>query len=167
MTLFGCARNCLRTRTLLCVWLSHLGSLISLSTPITKSKAKEICLRNMSWRPIDLRDVKDRTLLGNRLTDGGKVFSLTHRPCSTPQKHFSASSIHFCYRLSKLQGLVRLEGLGKSGKKANHIIGSRIHNLPAFSIVPQPLRCCVPHYPHKHTHTHTHTHTQIINEVQG
>jgi hypothetical protein len=34
--------------------------------------------------------------LDNRLTDGGKIVSLTHRPLSTPQKHFSASGTHFC-----------------------------------------------------------------------
>jgi hypothetical protein len=34
--------------------------------------------------------------LDNRLTDGGKVVSLMHRPCSTPQKHyFSASGTNF------------------------------------------------------------------------
>jgi hypothetical protein len=33
----------------------------------------------------------------NRLTDGGKVVSPTHRPHFTPQKHnFSASGTHFC-----------------------------------------------------------------------
>jgi hypothetical protein len=33
----------------------------------------------------------------NRLTDGSKVVSLTHRPPSPPQKHyFSASRTHFC-----------------------------------------------------------------------
>jgi hypothetical protein len=35
--------------------------------------------------------------LDSRLTDGGKVFSPTHRPSSTPQKHYSsASGTHFC-----------------------------------------------------------------------
>jgi hypothetical protein len=35
--------------------------------------------------------------LGNRLTDGGKVVSPTHRPLFTPQKHyFPASGTHFC-----------------------------------------------------------------------
>jgi hypothetical protein len=35
--------------------------------------------------------------LDNRLTDGGKVVSLTHRPRSTPKKHyFSASGTHYC-----------------------------------------------------------------------
>jgi hypothetical protein len=35
--------------------------------------------------------------LDNRLTDGGKVVSLTHRPHSTPQKHyFSAFGTNFC-----------------------------------------------------------------------
>jgi hypothetical protein len=32
--------------------------------------------------------------LDNRLTDGGEVVSLTHRPRSTPHKHFSASGTH-------------------------------------------------------------------------
>jgi hypothetical protein len=43
-----------------------------------------------------LSDVEDPTLF-RQLTDGGKVVSPTHWPCSTPQKHFSASGIHFCY----------------------------------------------------------------------
>jgi hypothetical protein len=36
--------------------------------------------------------------LDNRLTDGGKVASPTHRPRSTPQKHyyFYVSGTHFC-----------------------------------------------------------------------
>jgi hypothetical protein len=50
--------------------------------------------------------------LDNRLTDGGKVASLMYRPLSTLQKHyFSASGTHVCKRLSKPQGVVRLEGL--------------------------------------------------------
>jgi hypothetical protein len=40
--------------------------------------------------------------IDNRLTDSGKDVNLTHRPRSTPQKHFSAP-----------QGLVRPEGVGK------------------------------------------------------
>jgi hypothetical protein len=35
--------------------------------------------------------------LDNLMTDGGKVVNPTHRPSSTPQKHyFSASGTHFC-----------------------------------------------------------------------
>jgi hypothetical protein len=35
--------------------------------------------------------------LDNRLIDGGKVVSPTHRPPSTPQKHYiSGSDTHFC-----------------------------------------------------------------------
>jgi hypothetical protein len=50
-----------------------------------------------------------------RLTDGGKVVSPTHQPHFTPQKpyFFNVSCTHFCQRLSKPQGLVRPEGLGK------------------------------------------------------
>jgi hypothetical protein len=34
--------------------------------------------------------------LDSRLTDGGVVVSITYRPRSTPQKHFSTSGTHFC-----------------------------------------------------------------------
>jgi hypothetical protein len=55
--------------------------------------------------------------LDNRLTEGGKVVSYTHRPHSTPQKNYSSDSgTHFCQRLSNLQGLVLPEGLGKLKK---------------------------------------------------
>jgi hypothetical protein len=55
--------------------------------------------------------------LGSGFTDGCKVVSPTHRPHSTPQKYyFSASGTHFCWRLSKPQGLVRPKGLGKLKK---------------------------------------------------
>jgi hypothetical protein len=46
-------------------------------------------------------------------------------------------------RVSKPQGLVRPEGLGKF-KTFIYIIGCRIDDLLAFSIVPQPLRYCMP-----------------------
>jgi hypothetical protein len=51
--------------------------------------------------------------LDNRLTDVCKVFSHTHRPHFTPQKHyyFYVSAIHSCLRLSKPQGLVLPEWL--------------------------------------------------------
>jgi hypothetical protein len=51
--------------------------------------------------------------LDSRLIDGGKIASLTHGPRSTPKKHHF-SGTHFCLRLNKSQGLVRLEGLGNS-----------------------------------------------------
>jgi hypothetical protein len=55
--------------------------------------------------------------LENRLTDGGEVVTLTRRLRSTPQKHcFSVPGTYFYWRLSKLQVLVRLEGLGKFKK---------------------------------------------------
>jgi hypothetical protein len=55
--------------------------------------------------------------LDNGLRDGGKFVSPMDRSRSTPQKHFSASGIHFCSRLSNPHGLVRPEGLGKLKKK--------------------------------------------------
>jgi hypothetical protein len=53
--------------------------------------------------------------LDNRLTEGGKVVNPTHPPHFTHQKHyyFYVSGTHFCQKLSKPQGLVRPEGLGK------------------------------------------------------
>jgi hypothetical protein len=52
---------------------------------VSKSKVK--LSPKQAWRSIGLWDVKDPTLLDNRLTDGGKVVSPTHRPHFTPQKH--------------------------------------------------------------------------------
>jgi hypothetical protein len=78
--------------------------------------------------------------LDSRLTDGGKVVRPKHRLRSIPQKHyFSAFDSHFCYRLSESQGLVRPQGLGKL-RNFIHLIGSRTSDLPACSLVPQPLR---------------------------
>jgi hypothetical protein len=55
--------------------------------------------------------------LDSRLTDGGKFVSLTHRQRSTSESHyFSPSGTHFCWKLNKPQGLVRLEELGKLQK---------------------------------------------------
>jgi hypothetical protein len=55
--------------------------------------------------------------LDNLITDGDKSVSPAHRPRPAAQKHyFSASGTHFCYRLSKPQGLVRPGGLGKLKK---------------------------------------------------
>jgi hypothetical protein len=46
--------------------------------------------------------------LDNRLTNGGKFFSLKHRPYTTPQIfYFSAPNTQFCQRLSNRQDLVR------------------------------------------------------------
>jgi hypothetical protein len=50
-----------------------------------------------------------------------------------------ASGTHFCQRLSKPQGLVRPERLGKLNK-FTHYMGYRNLDFPACSIVPYPLR---------------------------
>jgi hypothetical protein len=69
---------------------------------------------NRLWRPIGLWGVNDPTscrLLFHRWRPGCQPNTLA---ALYPQKHyFSASGTHFCYRLSKPQGLVWPEGLGK------------------------------------------------------
>jgi hypothetical protein len=55
--------------------------------------------------------------LDSRLADGGKVVSPTLRQHSTPQEYyFSVSGTHFCYMLSKPQGLLWPEGLDQFKK---------------------------------------------------
>jgi hypothetical protein len=54
----------------------------------------------------------------------------------SPQNYDSASGTHFYYRLSKPQGLVRLERLGVM-ERIIHFIGSRTRDL---------LACNVPHF---------------------
>jgi hypothetical protein len=76
--------------------------------------------------------------LDSRLTDGGEVVSRMHRPHSTPQIHFF-SGTYFCYRLSKLQVLVRLEGLGKL-RKLKDLIVTRTRDFPAFNKCLNQLR---------------------------
>jgi hypothetical protein len=65
--------------------------------------------------------------LDSRFRDGGKVVSPTHQPHFTPQKHyyFYVSGTHFCWRLSKPQGLVWLEGLGKFKNSPDQILNPR------------------------------------------
>jgi hypothetical protein len=79
--------------------------------------------------------------IDNRLTDGGKVVSSTHQPHFTPQKqfYFYVSGTHFCEWLSKLQGPVRTEGLGKFKK----ITSSGIETA-TFRFVAQCLNATVP-----------------------
>jgi hypothetical protein len=58
--------------------------------------------------------LKTSHCIESRLTNGGKIISLTCRPPIYSQKYcVCASGTHFCSRLSKRQGLVRPEGLGE------------------------------------------------------
>jgi hypothetical protein len=65
-----------------------------------------------------LSDVEAPTFsLDNRLTDGGKVVSLTHRPPFTPQED---SWYSFLLEAESTPGaIVRLEGLGKLNKSTS------------------------------------------------
>jgi hypothetical protein len=112
----------------------------------TTLHASKIYPRNRPRRPLGLWDIEIPHRLDSRLRHGDKVISPTHRPRSIPQKHyFSASVTHFCWRLSKRQGLVLLEGLSQL-RKIIYLVGSQTRDLPACSILPQPLRYRVPLY---------------------
>jgi hypothetical protein len=58
--------------------------------------------------------------LDNRLIDGGEAVSLTRQSPFTPRK---IPGTQFCYRLTRPQALVRLEGLGQLN---NTITSSRM-----------------------------------------
>jgi hypothetical protein len=72
--------------------------------------------------------------LDSQLTDGGEVVNLMHQPLFTPQED---SCTHFCWRLSWPQGH-SVAGRIRSVEKSNDLIGTRTHDLPACSTVPQP-----------------------------
>jgi hypothetical protein len=68
-----------------------------------------------------------------------------------PRNIISLLLILICERLSKPQGVVRLQGSGKL-KKCIHLIGTRTRDLPARSVEPQPMlldscRLCDLRYP--------------------
>jgi hypothetical protein len=69
--------------------------------------------------------------LDNRLTYGGEVVSLTHRPPFTSRK---IAGTHFCSRLSRPQGR-SAAGRIRSFEESSDI-GNRTRDLPACSIVP-------------------------------
>jgi hypothetical protein len=69
-------------------------------------------------------------ILDNRLTDGGKVVTLTSRPLFTPKK---IPGTHFCYRLSRPQDH-GAAGRIRSIKKSNNLIGNWSCDLPACQI---------------------------------
>jgi hypothetical protein len=72
-------------------------------------------------------------LLDNQLTDGDEVVSLTGALYPQEDSWYS-----FLLEAEWPQGHGAV-GRTKSLEKSNHlIIGTRIHNLPACSIVPQP-----------------------------
>jgi hypothetical protein len=93
---------------------------------------KQIYSHNRPWRPVDLKTLRIPGCLDSRLTEGGNIVSLTHRPLSASQKnYFSAYGTHFITR----QGPIRLGGVDKL-KTFIHVIGSRTRDLPARSMVP-------------------------------
>jgi hypothetical protein len=101
-----------------------------------KGKVKKSYPCNRPWRPMGLWDVQAPTFsLDNQLTDGGKVVSITRLPLFFPPGIFL---VLFIVRGWVDPGtIVRLEGLGKL--KKIYLIGTRTRDLPACSIVPQPI----------------------------
>jgi hypothetical protein len=100
--------------------------------------------------------------LDNLLIDGGKVVSSMHRPLSTPQKHyFSASGIHFCQRLSKLQGLVWQEGLGtlKNSFTSSGPEPSGLQHSTSTTMLPRAPYTYIYTLLHTYTYIHTYIHT--------
>jgi hypothetical protein len=82
--------------------------------------------------------------LDTRVTDDGQVVSPTHQPHFIPRNiiSFNVSGTHFCYRLSKPEGLVRPEGLDSEAvlvffKLQNTSLKSSIFN---FSICTRIIR---------------------------
>jgi hypothetical protein len=80
--------------------------------------------------------------LENRLTGGGKVVSLTHRPRSAPHKHNSSASITHLLQDEQTPGP---SGAGRF-KKFIHLFEARTRDLLACSILPQPLCYHAPHF---------------------
>jgi hypothetical protein len=84
--------------------------------------------------------------LDNRLTDGGKVVSLRTGRGLLPRNIILLLLVLISIRGWVNQGLVLLEGLGKMKECTSiHLIGTRTRDLPACSIVPEPLRFRVLH----------------------
>jgi hypothetical protein len=85
------------------------------------------------WRPLGLREVEAPTFSDIRLIDGGKVVSPTRRPVLPPERLLVLISVGGWV---DPRAIVRLEELGKFKKSTSS--GTRIGDLPACSIVPQP-----------------------------
>jgi hypothetical protein len=89
--------------------------------------------------------------LDSRLTDGGEVVSLTHRPLSTPQKLYFSTGRSLLPRNFIFMFLVLIfvrgrltPGTSEAGsirqieKKFIHLIWHQTRDLPACSMVPHP-----------------------------
>jgi hypothetical protein len=76
--------------------------------------------------------------LDNGLTDGGKVVSSTHLSKFTPQKLFFCFWCSFLLQAEWTPGRREASRIGKL-KKCIHPIGFRTRDLPACSIMTQPL----------------------------
>jgi hypothetical protein len=106
----------------------------SANMQIRKRKVKLCCIR--LWRHIGLWDVEAITFsLDNRLTDGGKVVSLTRTQPFTSVYLPGTLVLISTTGLVDLRAIVSLEGLGKL--KIIHLIGTKTRDLPACSIVPR------------------------------
>jgi hypothetical protein len=91
---------------------------------------------------------------------------LTHRPSSAPRTHFLILiAVRCCVNT---RAIVQLERLGKL-KEFMNLIGTQTHDLPAFSIVPQPCYQAPPTLVHlmlRKLHL-TATHEYVLHVIES
>jgi hypothetical protein len=86
----------------------------------------------MNWDPVF--PWPSQSFTHSRLTDGGEVVSLMHRPPFSPRK---IPGTHFCQRLSRPQGH-SAAGRIRPIEKSSDLIENRTRDIPACCVVPQP-----------------------------
>jgi hypothetical protein len=72
--------------------------------------------------------------IDNRLTDGGKAVSPTHRPRSSPQKLFVCLQYSFLLEAENTPGTIATGRFRSIEKKFIDFVGSRTRDLPACNI---------------------------------